>query len=187
MLDDEGLIDRDGDYFYRALGYCIAAWSDIEKRLFDLCHHSMRSDVEVASIVYYRTPSIDARLTLTDEMIRLRLPKTPNGGRPHPTLKIWNELRAKIKSHLEVRNRLAHHPVSLQKIIVENALTAQGQVRQEYLILQTSVGKNEALRGKHFNQIPLYLGDLEAHCLICRGLADEIMYFLLTKIQADGF
>ena len=151
--------DPNGDPFYAVVGRCIAAWSDVEKRVFEICSHLMRCDLDVVAIVYYRTPSLDARLTLTDEFVKLRL-QGSFGPRPDPAVKAWNELRSRITSLLSVRNRLAHHPVSTSKIIVENSLSDRGQVRQELFILHNSMSEQETLRGRKIDQQPLYLGDL---------------------------
>ena len=168
----------DGDAFYIALGCCISAWSEVEKEMFDLCQRAMHVDKDVASVVYYRTPTIRARLELLNELVKLRLPKTKSGTKPHRVLKMWSAIFSDTQKELETRNRLAHHPVSSQKIVIMNALAEDGtQSRREFSLSQTTVSEDEALRGRHQDQLPLYQADLEAHYFLCGGLSASINTF----------
>jgi hypothetical protein len=97
-------------------GYCISTWAEVEQKLFEICWKALQSPREQAAIVYYRTPTLDARLTLTDELLRHVLPKRerPNGGHDHPDVMAWDALDKEITELLPTRNRLAHHPSTRQ-------------------------------------------------------------------------
>jgi hypothetical protein len=47
---------------------------------------------EQSAIIYYRTPTLNARLGLTEEIVQSVLPKRPkkSGGHYHPSVKAWN-------------------------------------------------------------------------------------------------
>jgi hypothetical protein len=67
--------DPERDEFYMWIGHCISAWAKVEERLFKICWHSLRAPKTQAAIVYFRTPSLDARLSLVDELVKSALPK----------------------------------------------------------------------------------------------------------------
>ena len=55
------------DEFFTWLGKCITAWAQVEEHLFEICVHSLGATRHRVAIVYYRTPTLDARLQLTNE------------------------------------------------------------------------------------------------------------------------
>jgi hypothetical protein len=80
-----------GDEFLLMVGSCITEWANVENVLFNICWRSIGCAVERAAIIYYRSPSIDTRLNLTDELVRSVLPKPQrrSGGHPHADAKLW--------------------------------------------------------------------------------------------------
>jgi hypothetical protein len=103
----------DTDAFFTWVGKCITSWSRVEDHLFEICHKVLGCTKRRAAIVYYRTPTIDARLSLTDELLLSLLPKKdpPIGGHDHADVRAWNDIRKSIIALLPDRNRIAHHPV----------------------------------------------------------------------------
>ena len=59
--------------FYTVVGRCIAEWGNVEDWLFKLCRECL-GPYEQSAIVYYRTPGVDVRLKLVDELVRSILP-----------------------------------------------------------------------------------------------------------------
>ena len=60
---------------HKWVGYCITPWADVEEHLFEICGKALACAKERAAIIYYKTPTVDARLSLTDELARSVLPK----------------------------------------------------------------------------------------------------------------
>jgi hypothetical protein len=101
--------------FYAAIGVCIKELSSIEHVLLQLCNLALKTTDKIASIVYLRTPSLESRTNLTEELLLAILPQRErkNGGHDHRLVKEWIVIRKGIKSELEVRNKLAHWPLAM--------------------------------------------------------------------------
>src|SRR5277367_3818335 len=101
--------------FYAVIGVCIKEWASIEHVLLQLCNLALKTTDKIASIVYFRTPSLEARTNLTEELLLAILPQRErkNGGHDHRLVKEWIVIRKGIKSELEVRNKLAHWPLAM--------------------------------------------------------------------------
>jgi hypothetical protein len=157
--------DPERDMFYKWIGHCITAWADLEERLFEILWQCLSCPQARAAIVYYKTPSIDARLTLTDELVRSVLPKTESGKQPHPDLKAWNDIRLEITTELAVRRRIAHRPVREAKLIFDLTATQafRGKHQVEMSYYEIYVSEHEALRGKGGNPKPLHFESLLDH------------------------
>lgn len=118
-MSEEGLpTEEDKQRFYAALGEAIAEWANLEDILFRVSHGILGCSKERAAIVFYRTPTLDSRLALTHDLIVSHLPRHQAGEQPDFRLKLWNEIRSRIRAQLPTRNHLAHHPVELIMEIV---------------------------------------------------------------------
>jgi hypothetical protein len=106
-----------GDEFFEMIGNCIAEWANVEDVLFNICWQCLGSSKEVAAVVYYRTSTIDGRMTLIDELVKLTLPKRErrSGGKDHADVRLWNKIEADFGKLKEQRNQIAHHPVTVQQ------------------------------------------------------------------------
>jgi hypothetical protein len=98
------------DYFYMLIGRCITGWADVDEQLF-LIFSQCVIPYEQASIIYYRSPGLDTRLNLVDEIICSVLPKTRSGAQPHRVLKSWKGCAKAMKDLLSTSRRIAHQPV----------------------------------------------------------------------------
>src|SRR4051812_31103108 len=85
--------------FYMYVGFCITAWAKVEEDLFDISQDLLGCSKEKAAIVYYRTPSMRARLELVDELMSTALPQRgrKNGGHDHPDLVAWTRIYSQVK------------------------------------------------------------------------------------------
>src|SRR5690242_4036852 len=111
MLDDDFVTDQDENQFYAAVGRAITTWAQVEDVLFAITFSILGCSRERAAIVFYRTPTIDSRLTLTNDLIDSFFPKHEGGDKPDARVKRWREIQTLLREHLPIRNRLAHHPV----------------------------------------------------------------------------
>jgi hypothetical protein len=123
------ILDLRLQQFYQNIGRCIKAWATVEDKLFDICERVLKTDRHFVSVIFFRTPSIDSRLKLTNELLEAYFAKG------HPALREWKPIRTKIDKLLPTRNSLAHHPV---KMIIHPTDRS----------FETSTSEKERLRGK---------------------------------------
>ena len=163
------MTSNSADEFFTWLGKCITAWAQVEEHLFEICVHSLRATKHRVAIVYYRTPTLDSRLQLTNELVRTVLPARdpPSGGHDHPDTKKWDDLRGQIIGLLPVRNRMAHHPVTYKDLgLPVLGLSTPGPGFALPVIgswYESYVSEAEKLRGKHEDIKPLTAPDLSQH------------------------
>ena len=150
------------DDFLMWVGFCITAWAKVEEHLFKICETCLRAREDRVAIVYYRTPTIDSRLKLVDELIRTALPKPARkrGGHDHPDLKVWNSLRKDIEGLLSTRSRIAHHPVRARGKTEDRPFW----FLDETTWLEIYVSEAERLRTGREDTSPLTKDDLVYHC-----------------------
>jgi hypothetical protein len=158
--------------FHMYVGFCITAWANVEEHLFRICARVLNTAEERAAIVYYRTPTLDTRLQLTDELVRTVLPKRTrkSGGHDHPDVIAWNDLKNDIKNELSTRSRIAHNPVSDRRFLPP---PKEGELRgllHLYSWLEIYVSDAEKLRGRHDDIQPLRVDDLSSHCTTVQRL-----------------
>ena len=121
-----------GDEFHMHIGYCVAAWARIEDELFRICRACLKCPAEQVAIVYYRTPTIDARIQLLDELLSTVFPKPAriSGGHRHEAIKRWEKISGKLTELLRMRNRLAHHPVAVRTTYSVPSSTGETQAAE---------------------------------------------------------
>lgn len=138
------------DEFYSFIGRCLKIWAKIDRDMYLIFTTILGCDEKHASIIYFKTPTFDGRLTLIDELIRTILPETENGGQKHPDLLKWMELIKEIRELAEIRNALAHDPVDIKlmaKISVDPDTSTTTSIRHvRHIIIRTS--SDERNRGK---------------------------------------
>jgi hypothetical protein len=151
--------------FYMLIGQCIKHWAGIEDRLFDLCTLALNAEPKQAAIVYYRTPSLDARLTLVDELIVSILPKKErkDGGHDHPLVTRWKALVNDIRDLLPVRNMIAHAPISELRHYDFAADASTPTVQMVRWWIEISPSPNERLRERESTKPSVKDTDLPAH------------------------
>jgi hypothetical protein len=159
-------MDHPADEFRKWVGYCITAWAGLEEELFDLCWRALASGKAQAAIVYFRTPGLEPRLTLVDELVCSRLPKPErkSGGHSHPDVDAWKELLIAIRAQLSIRRQIAHHPVREVDNLVD--LMANENFPQTNTLtlswLEIYMSGNEELREKG-SASPLRQPELAVH------------------------
>jgi hypothetical protein len=173
--------------FHEHIGYCITAWADVEEELVNILFRSIFvlpgfSSVKLAlrhtAIIYYRTPSLDARLSLVDEIVRTILPqrkKGASGEHNHPLVKQWNGLIKRCRDLLGTRRRIAHHPVAQSHLFITNP-PGLGLLNQGWFELFAN--NIERLRGKDDEAKPLRLHDLRQHQEDVKSLALNLRAFI---------
>jgi hypothetical protein len=133
---------------------------------------------------------LEARFTLTDEIVRSVLPKKKPGAHDHPFVEAWHKIIKQREDLLAIRRRLAHQPVMVRMRIHSNSLfntarfgraTIGGPIHQfSWTELYTS--EHEKLRGKSDSK-PLRYEDLEKHFNGVGSLANDLLGFLIEVIS----
>lgn len=156
------------------IGICITTWAKIEEHLFRICERCLGARTDRAAIVYYRTPNIDSRVQLVDELVRTMLPKREkkSGSHDHQDLKEWDDLRKNIVELLRIRSRIAHHPV-----VARGDFGVPGGVG----LLQAKtwhISDAERLRVRSSDVPPLKQDDLVNHSRDVHAIATRLTKFL---------
>jgi hypothetical protein len=134
-----------------------------------------------------RTPGLDVRLKLTDEIVRSVLPPRParSGSHDHPSVEAWKAVAAKFEPLLFVRRRLAHHPVEARWSLLEPVAPAAGPLNKPIPVgvgYEVRTGEHERKRRRNSIAPPLSIQDLRDHLSAVRVLANE-----LNEFNRDAF
>jgi hypothetical protein len=155
------------DEFLRLIGLCITAWSRIEAMLFDLCQHALGASSQATAIVFYRTPTLDTRINLCDELLRtiLPTPERKNGGHEHMLAGEWRRIKKTLQDLMPERNFMAHKGImhDADPIIVEigaNRARIMNPNRKTWFELHLG---NEKMRPVDKRITNLKIGDLKRH------------------------
>ncbi len=179
------------DEFHMLMGYCIAEWATVDESLFMIFRDCV-GPYEQCAIIYYRSPGLDIRLNLTDEIVRSILPKHKPGEHPADSVKEWDSIKKNFSNLLSVRRRIAHQPVNIT--FIPGRRVAIPTVNKEAFARYSAqpqpsfdifASKHEEIRGKQPSK-PLQSGDLEDHLLAVDELNYSLRRFLevLTAISA---
>jgi hypothetical protein len=172
------------------IGNCITQWAHVQDEIFEICLRCLGCSRENAAIVYYRTPSMDARMNLADELVRLALrnPSPKSGGREHPDLKAWKDIGTQFDALKTPRNQMAHHPVWFRVAGLFQGDHSQPATEPSWF--EVYVGRNERLRGRSAKSKPLRVNDLRIHLTKLNQLIASLQEFrtqILVKRVAASF
>jgi hypothetical protein len=178
--------DHERNEFYMWIGHCISAWAKVEEQLFKICWQSLRAPKTQAAIVYYRTPSLDARISLVDELVKSALPKPErkNGGHTHASVIAWGKIEAGIRAGLTIRRRIAHHPVRTNE--ASFPFEDNDSFKGESFSLswyEIYVSEHENARGKEIAPQNLILTDLVDHDQAVTRLAGRLAAFRADELS----
>jgi hypothetical protein len=164
------------DEFHTQIGYCITEWAVVDNELFRIFQDCLGGPIEQAAIAYYRTPALDLRFGLTDEIVQSALPKKTrkSGGHDHPSIKVWKVATADFKKLLAIRRRIAHHPVMEKVDPPSTTFGPEGPPRSWFEIY---VGQHEQLRSKSADLPALAIDDLNEHWRAVYALSDKLRHF----------
>ena len=155
--------------FYEWIGRCITEWAHVDESLFRLCFLASKTKEKQAAIIFYRTPNLDTRLKLVDELIRAVLPQKRPGEHDTEIVREWAKLKIAIEKLLPVRNALAHHP--LKEIVAAET----GSAPRRKLSVRPS--RSQALRGRPIQADRLEASDLPKHRLQVHQVTVDLYEF----------
>lgn len=161
------------DELLRNIGRCITQWADIEEKLFEICVLALKAPRKQVAIVYYKTPSLDARLTLLAELVGAIIPPRKSGEHSSQIEKKWKNLTLRIKKLLPERNALAHFPI---KEIFVPTNNPNGPPTKSKLSIRPH--RNERLRGRKISVEKMEPEDLPRHLAEAQELEMNLRVFL---------
>lgn len=178
-------VEQRRNEFYQLIGKCIKEWATVEQKLFELCVFALKAPRRQAAIVYYKSPTIDTRLNLTDELVRAILPKKerPDGGKDHKWVTTWSKLYNDVKDMLPERNLLAHSPVrEVEAVKYLSSLATKERIKTLASWTEIVASEGEKLRGKPVKP-PIRTKHLENHLTAVKLLAARISVFHGTIVE----
>jgi hypothetical protein len=146
--------------FFWLLGIGMTMWAQLEEQLFGICAQVLKAAKHHAAIVYYRTPSLDARVTLVDELVKTIFPERKPGAHSHVSEKVWKDLVTDIKKELPIRNQLAHSPAASHG---GRFVPPDGGPPEFRSWFASYISPTERLRGRHKGPEYLKRGDVRKH------------------------
>ena len=159
--------------FHMIAGQCVSEWAAADEFLFLLCHFILRGMVEHSAIVYYRTPSLDARVSLATELVGSVIPRTAE-GRPHDDQETWTKLAKEFRAQLSIRNRIAHEAISpIFRVVPEEEI---GAWRITVSGFELYARQLERARGRP-EKPPLRIDELRQHLVATARIAARIDQF----------
>jgi|SRR5271166_2864442 len=120
-----------------------------------MCELALKSDPALVSIVFYRTPTIDARLKLASELTLSILPQRTrkSGGHDEPLVATWKQIETEINDLLPVRNLIAHSPVKMNVSYPHDAPSPKERILATKVSYEITTSERERLRGRNPRQI----------------------------------
>lgn len=172
------------DEFHKHLGYGVAAWAQVDEVLFKIFQRCV-GPWQQCAIIYYRTPGLDVRLNLVDEIVRAILPKPekPSGAHPHPDVKVWHLAKSSFSDLLGTRRRIAH-----QQVAASVYITGDYPSIEEFsarLSIEVSPSYQERLRGRDSDVTAagIDVAGLKKHRIDVEALARRLSDFLQNELQ----
>jgi hypothetical protein len=174
-----------GDEFSLMVGNCISQWAHVQDELFDICWRCLGCPKEKASIVYFRTPTIEARMTLVDDLVHSVLPKRvkKSGGHDHDDLKLWKDIVTDFKDLLQPRNQIAHHPVFFRSPLFPGPNAGSPPKDETESWFEIYVSQNERLRKRSKAYKPMLVSDLRDHLIAVNLIIDRLSRFLYQILR----
>jgi hypothetical protein len=170
--------------FYEWIGHCITAWSSVDVRLFEITHLVMECGYEHVAIVYYRTPSLEAGISLANEIVRSSLPprEPPNGGHVHPLVKEWDAIIKDIRELMPQRNIIAHSPVREHRRTTFGNVASEAEFGQIEEVWIESYPVHHEMARPETKERSMKRDDLPVHYRAVNTLCERLKTFQ-TKIR----
>jgi hypothetical protein len=165
------------------MGYCVAEWSHLDEWLFQIFQSCVGAP-EQCSIIYYKQPGLEPRLSLTDEIVKSVLPKPvrKSGSHPHPSVDAWDNIKRSINALLSTRRRIAHHQVNAEILINYGSMIGgmgfnESSWEETISWFSIYMSQSESLRGRNVNNDPLQESDLISHAEALRSATGDLSDF----------
>jgi hypothetical protein len=177
-------IEAKQNEFMAMVGYCITDWAAVEEQLFGVFYDILEISMERAAIIYLRTPTLESRLSLLDEILHTAYPgERKNGGHQHKDLDVWDGILKEIRDLLPVRNRLAHSPIGAGIYgTIDDETDTITQIRE--IRVESSSHVHERAR-KPEEKEPLSIQDLTTYRPKISGVHKRLFEFRVGPLSAQ--
>jgi hypothetical protein len=154
--------------FFRHLGICITVWAFIDRRLYQIFHHTTGFEQKQSALIFYGDRTFSRRLRLVDRAIKAAWTKERHAQE-------WRPLHDQIVALSHTRNILAHQPT------LRLATAKDGKPFDIYSIHiepyeRILNGDYRGLQGKD----QLYIEDLKQHDIEATALESKLCDFAWT-------
>jgi hypothetical protein len=175
-VTEQWAVDSERDDHLLALGRAVAEWANVEERLYGLVLLVLGCDPRHGAIIFYRTPTLEQRLQLLDDLLKTVFPQPSDnpGAHDHPDYRDWCNLMSDLRREMPIRNRLAHQPVGLWADVYQHDESKEITIGP--LLIGTSNSHAEALK-KGKSDIPLRLEDIDAHTKRVMAFPERLLSF----------
>lgn len=172
-----------GAEFYTLMGNAISNWARVEAYLFKICRAALGATSQRTAIVYGRTPTIESRRLLVDDLLATRFPvRRQNGGSEHPDSREWKSISMSMQGLLPVRNQIAHRPMEPHLDWTESADGGVGKA-DLWFEITTSEHERERYGGPKGS---LNVADLQKHILEVWSLKERLADFYMNKLPTHA-
>jgi hypothetical protein len=172
-------LEKQGRQFFYWVGLAVTQWARIDEELFSICAAVLKADQRHVAIIYYRTPSLEARISLTNDLAKTVMPqrKRKNGGHASPFERKWDKLIQDIKDALRIRNQLAHSPVGgVLKFVGSDNSDPYNTVLIAEPHYASFMSEAEKLRGKDTKD-DITIGGIIKHVRLIGEFIDQLKSF----------
>jgi hypothetical protein len=185
MSDSDGATDPERDAHLLELGRAIAEWANVEEQLYHIVQSVLGCAAQRAAIVFYRTPTLESRIQLADDLLQTVFPQTSDnpGSQPHPGYAVWTQIQKDLRKETPIRNRLAHQPVELRAAVWQHK---SGEISIGPLKIVTATSLAEAMK-KGIGDEPLDFEHIKSHIVRVSAFPGRLLQFrsgpLGTRLQ----
>jgi hypothetical protein len=176
-------MDALGAQFHMLMGNAISNWARVEAYLFKICRAALGATSQRTAIVYGRTPTLEARRLLINDLLETTLPvRSQNGGTEHPDTREWKDITESMKNLLPTRNRIAHRPMEPHIDWEEKADGGVGKA-EFWFEITTSEHERERYGGPKDS---LDTTDLENHIRAVWELKERLGDFYVNRLPTHA-
>jgi len=176
----EHTINEQAKEFLYSVGEAITEWATIDEQLFLIFTDVLRTDQHLSAIIYYRTNTLGARLSLVDELVRAVCPKPArkSGGHVSKVEEHWTARKTEMDDLLATRNHLAHSPASPHATFDPNSDSRNVTITDVWWA--SYVSRTEKMRGRppkkdlKINDVKAHLGKVHQLWMKLRDFRDEL-------------
>lgn len=160
------------------VGKCITEWANAEAALFEVFHVALGAPRQRAAFVYFELRTMDARMRLTDALIKALLanPDDISGAARGSDPELWKELFDDFTRLKGVRNQIAHRP------LIERNASIGDRVGAALGWFELGTSPYEVIRRRVSDPAPLRQSDLEAHLIGVNQLIGRLDTFRQTAL-----
>jgi hypothetical protein len=189
---------EESDKFHMMVGYCVSAWASVDEQLFRIFEHCVGPRIQCA-IIYYKTPGLEPRFSLTDEIVRSVLPQNKSGQHDHSSVIAWENAIKHRHKLLGTRRRIAHHAVAVRikyeglgggfsgapfgSVPFSGGGPPHGKISSW---VELYMSQHEKARGINANVSPLLIADLKTHYADVGTMADQLLRFFIDVLTKPG-